>query len=58
VFGLLIGALAVALGVMNAVLERPAPSSERNINRLCVALLTGCAVVTVAGGVAMVTVYR
>ncbi|GAA0552908.1 hypothetical protein GCM10010172_39270 [Paractinoplanes ferrugineus] len=46
----LLGAVAVAWGVALAVLDQPAVSG-RNLNRLCVALLGGGAVLAVAGAV-------
>ncbi|GIM96752.1 hypothetical protein [Paractinoplanes toevensis] len=49
--GYLLGAVAVAWGATLAVLDQPT-ASGRSHNRLCMALLTGGAVVTIAGGVA------
>ncbi|GIF22647.1 hypothetical protein Ate02nite_53770 [Paractinoplanes tereljensis] len=57
-FGLMIGAVAVAWGVVIAMLDQPGAFSGRHLNRLCTALLIGCAVVTVTGGVAAATIYR
>ncbi|MET3423756.1 hypothetical protein BJ973_002968 [Actinoplanes tereljensis] len=54
----MIGAVAVAWGVVIAMLDQPGAFSGRHLNRLCTALLIGCAVVTVTGGVAAATIYR
>jgi hypothetical protein len=50
-FGYLLGTIAVAWGVMVAVIDQPT-ASGRNLSRLCTALMTGCAVFAIAAGVA------
>jgi hypothetical protein len=50
----LIGGVAVAWGVLVAVLER-ADAPNRRVDRLCTALLIGFAVVAITGGVAAAT---
>ena len=52
-FGYALGAVAVAWGLLLAVLDQPA-ASGRNLNRLCTAMLTGGAVVILSAGVAAV----
>jgi uncharacterized membrane protein (DUF441 family) len=51
-FGLMIGTLALAWGVLVAYLERADAPTGRRIDQLCTALLIGCAVVAITGGVA------
>ena len=51
-FGYLVGGLAVAWGVMVAVLDHPQQSApaRRRTQQLCTALLIALGAVTVAGG--------
>jgi len=54
-FGFVIGALAVACGVLIAFLDQAGASAGRRVDRLCAALLAGFAVVAVTGGVLTAT---
>ena len=51
-YGFVIGALAVAWGVLAAFLEQPGAASRRRTTQLCAGLLLACAAVGAAGGVA------
>jgi hypothetical protein len=55
VYGFVLGALAVAWGVIVAFLDQPGASARRHADRLCTALLTMGAAVTVVGVLATVT---
>ncbi|GIE94534.1 hypothetical protein [Paractinoplanes rishiriensis] len=48
-YGWLIGALAVAWGVLVAVLDRPGILTGRRADRLCTALLIASGAATLAG---------
>ncbi|GAA2697451.1 hypothetical protein [Actinoplanes palleronii] len=56
-FGLGIGAVALAWGVLVAFLDQPAAPTGRHVDRLCTGLLIAGAAVTITGGVLAATVH-